>query len=440
MGAAWTIYFVIGLLATRVCAQASPFPPSDYFDEARLAGLLWERSPEVVEARAALARARSERERALLFPNPNLDLGWNTIPLGRTNPPGLDKWSQVPNYSLALAELIEVGKRGPRQRATAWEQEQARWQAETVLGDRFFALLETVGRIATAQRKLEVLGEQARDAAELLELDRARASRGEIAPLDVDIAEVELARLVATRDQVQADLNQAQAECTDTLALPCPLFASADSARDFLQRFANAVVDETWNEAAEQRRPDLAALRAAEQAARERMLLAQRKVLPDLTVRAGYTYDSFVVAGNQRNSLNMGVQFPLPVADRGQADLLAASAEAARARQLRATLVESAPPRLEGARAQRALAQQRMQHLDAALDKARAARDAVAAAQQAGGTSLVEVLLARRNYLELLRERVEIDTDAFLATLQVRKLLGLFPRVDGGQNGGATLP
>jgi cobalt-zinc-cadmium efflux system outer membrane protein len=403
---------------------------------------LWQRSSEVLEARAAVAAAESERRRAFLYPNPTLDFGWNTIPVGRTNPPGLeDRWSKVPNYAVSVAELVELGKRGPRQRALTWDRERAHWQLVAIFGDRFFALLEAAGRLAANQRKLHLLGELVQDTSELLELDRARASRGEIPALDVDIAAVELARLVANRDQVQADLNQARADCSALIALSCPLFPSPEAAAEFLERAAAASFDEGWSEAAEQRRPDLSALAAALSAAQERVVLAQRKVIPDLTLRAGYTYDQFTVSGNQRNSVAVGVSLPLPVADRGQADLFAAQAEAARARQLRARLLESIPQQIEAARQQRALARERKERLDGALEKARAARDAVAAAQQAGGISLIEVLVARRNYLELLRERADVDFDAFAATLALRKLLGLFPRPpEANADGGFTLP
>lgn len=71
-----------------------------------------------------------------------------------------------------------------------------------------------------------------------------------------------------------------------------------------------------------------------------------------------------------------------------------------------------------------------MEHLDAALEKARAMRDTMAAAQQAGGISLIEVLLARRTYQELLHERIDVNGDAFRAALTIRKLLGQFPQLD----------
>lgn len=338
----WCVVLCILTLARTV--HAAEEPTLDYRDEAQLARLLWQRSPDLAEARANLGLAESERIRAYLYPNPSLDLNWGTVPLGRTNPPGLDRWSQVPNYSATLSELVAMGKRGARQRATTWEREQARLQAQAVLGERFFSLLETLGTLATNQQRLAVLAEQIEDATELLELNRARATRGEIAALDVDLAEVELARLVATRDRTQADLDHARAECIALLALPCPLFSSAGEAREFLQHTSMiGQLEEPWSETAQTRRPDLGALEAAERAAMERATLARLKAVPDVTLRAGYLYDQFVQAGNQRNSVNVGVELTLPVADRGQADYLAAQTQASRARQLRTTLLGSTP-------------------------------------------------------------------------------------------------
>jgi len=46
----------------------------------------------------------------------------------------------------------------------------------------------------------------------------------------------------------------------------------------------------------------------------------------------------------------------------------------------------------------------------------------------AGGTSLADVLLARRSYQELLLDRSDLDADAFDATLKLRQAAALFPR------------
>ena len=58
-------------------------------DDAVMAELLWGRSPDLVAARAKIVTARGDLVRAKLLPNPSLDSSWNTIPVGKTNPPGL---------------------------------------------------------------------------------------------------------------------------------------------------------------------------------------------------------------------------------------------------------------------------------------------------------------------------------------------------------------
>src|SRR6185295_11422762 len=84
-------------------------------DGSPLLQLLWERSPKLEGARAQARAAVAEVERARLFPNPGLDLSWNTIPVGETNPPGLaEPLLNVPNYAAALSMLVELGKREPR--------------------------------------------------------------------------------------------------------------------------------------------------------------------------------------------------------------------------------------------------------------------------------------------------------------------------------------
>src|SRR6266478_1226543 len=93
------------LLVLPLAAWAEPTSPptltaSDYSDEAKLADLLWNASPDVVEARTAAGIAASEVTRARTYPNPTLDFTWGTIPVGRTNPRGLDDpLSRVPNYT-----------------------------------------------------------------------------------------------------------------------------------------------------------------------------------------------------------------------------------------------------------------------------------------------------------------------------------------------------
>jgi cobalt-zinc-cadmium efflux system outer membrane protein len=401
----------------------------DYADESGLAALIWEHAQNVIDARKDTMVAGSEVTRARLYPNPTLDAGWNTIPVGSTNPSALrDPLGNVPNYTVGLSELLELAKRGPRQAAAAAELEAAHAHATAVFADRFFEVLRTVGRIATSQVRESVLAEQVGESTRLLALSRARAEKGEIAPMHVERAETEHARLEGARDKARTEVEAARADCAELLAAPCPPFASGADARAFLHGHANASLPSAWSPDVEERRPDVASLAAALRAADEQGRLAKRKSVPDVTVRLGYTYDTFVASGNQRQSLGLGVQLPLPVLDQGQADREAAEAAMLRARRAREALVASGRLVLESAVRQRAIVGERIARIAEALARADQLRTSMQGAVEQGGMSQVDVLLARRRYQELLLEGVDLESDAYETALKIRQIAAVFPR------------
>jgi cobalt-zinc-cadmium efflux system outer membrane protein len=424
----------MGLLTLAATAygqqQGAPvsLTPADYIDEAKLTNLLWEQSPEVVEARRSAGIAASEVTRAHQYPNPAMDFTWGTIPIGPSNPSDLhNPIGNVPNYNIGISELFEIAKRGPRQAATAAELEAAHAQAMALLATRFFDLMDTVGRIARSQVRAAVINGQVNGSRRLLELDRARASKGDLAGVEVQRSEVEHARLVAARAAARTDVVSARAACAAIIAADCPPFESGKAARTFLRTTAKQDVPTTWSDEFERRRPDIAALNATLQAAGERATLAKRKLIPDVTLRMGYTYDTFVAAGNQRQSLGLGVQLPLPILDQGQADLQAAMATLQRAARVRDSLVVSARQTLSATTRQRELVAARIRQLDAALATARSLRDATLGAARQGGASQVDVLLALRAYQELLLDRTDLDADAYQAALAARQATAAFP-------------
>jgi cobalt-zinc-cadmium efflux system outer membrane protein len=420
---------LVSILAPCIGYAAEPLTPADYDDERKLAELLWEHSPDVIEARQRVGVAGSQLTRARLYPNPQLDAGWNTIPIGRTNPPDLqDPIGNVPNYTVGLSELFELAKRGPRQAAAAAELESSRAEATAVFADRFFDLLQAVGHIATAQLRERAVSEQVEEGTHILELERARAAKGEVAGMMVDRTESEQSRLIATRDAARTELESARAECAALLAVSCPQFESSEAARTYLRKTGEASLPGSWSAEIEARRPDLAALAAALRAADEKVTLAKRQSIPDVTVRLGYTYDTFVVSGNQRQSLGLGMQMPLPVINHGQAELQEASAALLRARRAREALVSSAELTLQSGARKRDLMAARLSQILAALKNAERLRDTMEGAALHGGVSQVDVLLARRRYEELKLEAAELEGDQYEAALKVRQTAGFFPQ------------
>ncbi len=423
------VFVFVGVSVLTLPRAARSLEVTDYDDESRLVAALWERAPEVIDARSAAATAASDLHKARTLPNPQLDFTWGTMPIGRTNPQDLhDPWSHVPNYNVGISELIELGKRGPRAAAAAAQLEQAQAQALATLGTRFFALLEAIGDIAKNQARAGVLNAQVHAGDDTIALERARAAKGETAAADLERAELEHMRLVAARDAARSDLETARAACAAIVAAPCPAFPTARAAREYLRRVAAATAPRTWLPELERQRPDIAALDAALRAADEQATLARRRAVPDVTLRVGYTYDTFEQAGNQRQSAALGVQVPLPVFDRGQADLETATAALAKARDTRAALVETARITLETAVRQRALVASRIEQMGTALGTARSVRAAMEGAAREGGTSQLDVLLAQRAHQDLLLARTDLDGDAYAAALKIREAAGDFPR------------
>ena len=415
-------------LALAQAAAAPVLTPEDYRDESKIAALLWQRSPEVLQWRQDIGVAASEVTRARKYPNPVLDFNWGTIPVGKTNPPGLsDRFDQVPSYTAGISELVELAKRGPREAAAVAELERSRADALATLAERFFDTMDAIGRIARNQLRASVLGAQAASGERLLGLDRARADKGDIAVADLNRAEVEQARLVAERDAARSALESARMECTTVLSAACPSFESGTAAQQFLDEQAHADLPTAWSEDIERRRPDLSALAAALRAAKDRATWARRQAIPDVTLRLGYTYDNFVVSGDQRNSLAVGLQIPLPVLDRGKADLEAASAALVHAQRVRQSLAQSGRLQIDAAIQQRRLIEHRISELDATLTKAAAVRDSMEGARRQGGVSQTEVLLARRTYQELSMQRADLQGEAYDVAMKIRRTAALFP-------------
>jgi cobalt-zinc-cadmium efflux system outer membrane protein len=400
----------------------------DYRDEATLIARLWNKNADVLEARSAATAAAADLLRSRTYPNPTLDAGWNTIPVGNTTPPGLsDPLTNVPNYTFGLSELIEIAKRGPREAAAVHAYERAWEGAQAKLTDKTFDLLRAIGHIAQAQVRAKTTEDLIGAANDLLGLSRARASKGDVALVDVDRMEVEAVRLSASRAAAESALNSAQNDCAQLVAEPCPTFPSPEAARHFLEEGASAPLPGTWTDEMESRRHDVRSLGAAIDAADERELLGHRKAVPDVTVRVGYTYDTFVVSGNQRNSLGLGVQIPLPVLDHGQADILEAHSEKSQLAAERRALLRSAQLEFDSAVRERDIVRARTKQLDAALGTARSVRQTMEKTVGGGGASMADVLIARRSYQEILLDRDDLDGDAYEAALRVRQAGALLP-------------
>jgi len=395
--------------------------PSD----ADLTALLWERSPDLVAAQLRVRLAAAEVTRSGVWPNPGFDFLWGTFPIGPTNPSGLNRFTEVPNYSFTLSQLVELGKRAPREAAARSAREAAALDALEVLRQRWFDLQERIAEIATSQLRIAALTETVTNAERLAELQRQRAAKGDIAGLDVDRAELEAEKFASNLGEEREKLAAALLVCSQTVGMRCVAFGSPSEAAGYLN--GRLGIGALRAPAIEQR-PDLRSLTAQEASAESLLTLAHNRWIPDPTFRFGYMLDTFTIAGDQHQSLFLGVSFPLTFFDHGQADAEAASATAAAASGARTLLLAQAERDVGALTAQREAAMERRIRLrDRTVPLAREVVERLESAVQRGGAPLPDLLLARRTLGELQLDAADLDLFAFRLSVARSRAAGELP-------------
>lgn len=399
------------------------FTPKASVDLGELSRRVALRSPQLQAEQLNVDLAASEVQQSHLFNNPELDVGWGTIPIGETNPPDLKApFANVPNYSVGLSYTIPVGKRGPRQRRATALESSARATLVASTRDQALELGKVLGTLATANLRLDGLQGLREEGQGTIELAKSRLSAGFGTPLDVDRLEIDLSRIEQQVLSNQSETMAAQASCSALVGVPCAPFESVTEARSFLMawvRRASAplgIIEE---------RPDIKAIEAEGHAARAEAELARAQALPDPTVRFGYVHDRFVESGNQMNSLNLTLSLPLPIFDRGQAMERAAEARSARLAAQRSRLISSARVRADSLRKTLQLQIKRQTTItEQMLPRARAVLDDLEKAANNRLIPFTDVIPARRTVNELLLEEADSFGDAFQTAVE---LLALSP-------------
>ncbi len=411
-----------------LASHPQPLPLAQLPDDGALIELLWNNSPELQQVRGRVASARADYERATLLPNPGLDLSANTIPVGSPNCAGdgpcqASPLANIPNYAFALSTLIELGKRGPRQEATKRAADAAVLDARGLLLQRYYDLRDHLGEIAAIEQRIFELSELSQDAAHLTAIQKARSDKGDSSILDADRALLEEQKLAATLGVERARLTAELRACSEVAGMACEPFADAARASTFLARIPPSPA-----KLEPETRPDVLSLAAQADSARAYGRLADRRVIPDPTLRFGYVRDQFVVSGNQPNSLFVGLSVPLPVFDRGQADSRAAAVAALSAERARDQVIEIARDSLRRVDEEaNEVEQRRAQLAQKTLPLARNIVERLDAAVQRGGAALQDLLLARRSLGELVLDKSDLDLAVFHLAVLRSRVSGLSP-------------
>lgn len=290
---------------------------------------------ELKALRAEKEVARAGLERAVLFPNPTLELAGDTGALTGS--------SDESTVSIGFSqEFLTGGKRAKRRTMAEWETEAVHHQVADrqrlltlEVKSTFFELTLTQKRRELAQRAIDLNGK-------LLEITQERLAAGDIPELEVNLARVELARSEGRKIEAERELSPLLARLRTLLGVP------AGEEVEFIgvgERKPLGVSLEEASRLALGNRPDLKSLEAARAKGEAGVELAEAERIPNVTAGLGYTYERSglevgdIEARDKDHLLGLKLSIPLPVFDRNQAGI-----REARARK------QSAESRLEFAR------------------------------------------------------------------------------------------
>ena len=273
-------------------------------------------NPELAAARWEIEIAEGGRQQAGLIPNPVVS--WDAEDTRRDSRTTTIKLSQTLELGGKRGARVDVATRAQDAAALTLEQRRNGLRADVI--DSYYAALRAQERLDLAQRSL-ALAERG------LIVANGRVSAGKSSPVEATRAQVQLS-------EIRLELNRAQISLTDTYRR---LAASTGSATPDFQAVAShsqptptlptaALLLERLEQTAELR---LAELQILQNEASVGLEKAQR--IPDLDVSIGSQYDASV-----RERVNVvGVSMPIPLFNRNQGNVLAASRRADQARDLR---------------------------------------------------------------------------------------------------------
>ncbi|WP_411384471.1 TolC family protein [Pseudomonas sp. L7] len=369
-------------------------------------------NPDLAAVRQGQGIADGERRQAGLIPNP--ELSWERE----------DTRRDTSTTTVMLSQALELGgKRGARVEVAKAGQDIARLELERQGNGLRADVTQAFHAALRAQTAVE-LAEQSKALTERgLRVVQARVTAGQSSPVEATRAEVQLAQALAQLRRAEADRVvawQALARLTGSAEvaftqldgsglLPGP----APQAEVLLGKVEQTV---EWRLAAAQIERSEAALGSEK---------AQR--IPNLTVSLGSQYSR-----EDRERVNVvGLSMPLPLFDRNQGNVLAASRRADQARDLRNAVELRLRSDTRSALSQWAMAMAEVNAYDRTiLPSARQAVDTATRGFERGKFAFLDVLDAQRTLIEARGQYLDALASASDARAQVERIYG---QLDAGR-------
>ena len=417
------------ILGATVRADNGPSVRTLLADPGQLAAWLRDRDPIVTSARAKQEAAAELGEQTRVLPNPQFGGTAGGFVIGNTNPSTPDRLTlgQTTNYQLGIGELVELGKRGPRQAAADLRSREAGELAVGALGGRLGDATQTLGRLAFVTSRRDVVAANLDAARKLQALEKVRLDNKDLSALEFARIELETDELERQLARAEAELSGALAECSAALYAPC---SSAGLDPGALDAAAPLPEPLPQPQLAVEDRPARQASKLESEALGYDATLAHNRRIPDPTLGVAYLLDNLTVAGNQHQQLLFTIGFNLPLFDRGDHDAAAARANA-RAIQAedQAAVREQLGAVDKLVRLRQALQSNLAKLVEDAVPKSTQIIAQTRRAFDVGQARLADLLLVERSHRDLLLDVLDTRFELFQVRAQLRQALGLDDQV-----------
>lgn len=316
---------------------------------------------------------------------------------------------QSNDWSVRLSQPVELGwPRGQRVEAAEHELQSQKWLRSASRNTTLAEVRQTYHRLAYQERELDIARRELVASKTAAQVTHDRVSVGDLAPIDLVLAQSEFAVVNRRAAIVEADYRALQQTLNTLIGLP----VTADTVAVFTEPVtASTVIVE---------RPELAAAKEAEASARARVSAERRGGLPTIRLFGGTERES----GTDSIAI-VGVGVPLPIFNRNAAAVADAQSSLA-VQKLATAQVER--------RVAREQAEAEVRYV-AALNAYKAIRDNVSALQsislfeeafRSGRIGLPEFLIAQRQTFEVERNLNQARLDYLLSWEQLQAASGAF--------------
>lgn len=374
-------------------------------------------NPELAAAQWEIGVAEGDRQQAGLIPNPVLS--WEVE----------DTRRDTSTTTVMLSQALELGgKRGARIEAAGKGQDAARLELEQRGNELRADVVQAFYAAARAQAGLE-LARQSRALAERgLHVAEGRVRAGKVSPVEATRAQVQLAEtdlLVRRAETLKINSNRELARATGSPTASFERLDYTDLSPGKSPSSARMMT--ALNQSAELR---LAQTRIEQ---REAALGSERaKRIPDLTVSVGSQYSR-----EERERVNVvGLSMPLPLFDRNQGNVLAASRRADQSRDLRNAVELKLRTQTQSALDQWSTAAQEVESFNKViLPAAQSAVDTATRGFEMGKFGFLEVLDAQRTLISARSQYLESLATATEARVAIERIF--FPPTSSVSKGAA---